>query len=76
MAAAVAELGECFVGSLVVCLAGLEFQVEGLDVGHGPAGVPHCRSHHLVGNRIPFGVEGFNFRHYYAGNVFPNGGNA
>ena len=38
------------------CLAGLEFQVEGLDVGHGAAGVPHCRVPHLVGNRIPFGM--------------------
>ena len=54
--AAVAELGECFVGSLAVCLAVLEFQVEGLDVAHGAAGVSDCGALHLVGNRIPFGM--------------------
>ncbi len=54
--AAVAELGELFVGSVAVCLVCLEFQVEGLDVAHGPAGVPDCRALHLVGNRVPFGM--------------------
>ena len=34
----------------------LEFQVEGLDVGHGAAGVSDCGALHLVGNRIPFGM--------------------
>ena len=56
LAAAVAELGELFVGSVAVCLVCLEFHVEGLDVGHGAAGVPDCRALHLVGNRVPFGM--------------------
>ena len=74
--AAVAELGECFVGSLAVCLAVLEFQVEGLDVGRGPAGVSDCGALHLVGNRVPFGMQRFDFRHYHAGDVFPYGRDA
>ena len=76
LAAAVAELGELFVGSVAVCLVGLEFQVEGLDVAHGPAGVPDCRALHLVGDGIPFGMQRFDFQHYHAGDVFPYGRDA
>ena len=76
LAAAVAELGEWFVGSVAVCLVGLEFQVEGLDVAHGPAGVPDCRALHLVGDGIPFGMQRFDFQHYHAGDVFPYGRDA
>ena len=54
--AAVAELGELFIGSVALCLVCLEFHVEGLDVAHGPAGVPDCGALHLVGNEIPLGM--------------------
>ena len=76
LAAAVAELGERFVGSVALCLVELEFQVEGLDVAHGAAGVSDCGALHLVGNRIPFGMQRFDFRHYHAGDVFPYGRDA
>ncbi len=73
LAAAVAELCEWFVGSVALFLVGLEFQVEGLDVAHGPAGVPDCGALHLVRYRLPFRLQHLQLRHHHASDVPPRG---
>ena len=71
LAAAEPQLCEWFVGSVAVCLVELEFQVEGLDVAHGPAGVPDCGALHLVRYRLPFRLQHLQLRHHHASDVPP-----
>ena len=72
LAAAEVEFSEFLVQSSSTLVVNGQLPVEGLDVAHGPAGVPDRGSFHLVGNVSPLGMQQFQLRHHYTGDVLPH----
>ena len=71
LAAAEPQLGELLVLPLTAGSVSRQLPIEGLDVAHGPAGVPHRRPFHLVRYRLPLGMQHLQLRHHHASDVSP-----